>query len=54
MRDLAKRMPDRKMLVDHHLSGKLPRPETVEIESKQATRMDKVRRVFKRETYFCL
>jgi hypothetical protein len=52
MRDLAKRMPDRKMLADHYLSGKLPTLETVELEPKHATPMDKVRRVFKRETYF--
>ena len=52
MRDLAKRMPDRTMLADHYLSGKLPTLETVELEPKQASRMDKVRRVFKRETYF--
>ena len=52
MRDLAKRMPDRKMLAEHYLNGKLPTLATVELEPKRATRMDKVRRVFKRETYF--
>ena len=52
MRDLAKRMPDRRMLAEHYLSGKLPTLETVELEPKRVTPMDKVRRVFKRETYF--
>lgn len=52
MRDLAKRMPDRRMLAEHYLSGKLPTLETVELEPKRATPMDKVRRAFKRETYF--
>lgn len=52
MRELAKRMPDRKMLADHYLNGKLPTLETVELEPKPVTGMEKVRRVFKRETYF--
>lgn len=51
MRELAKRMPDRKLLADHYLSGKLPTLEEVALEPKRATPMDKFRRVFKRETY---
>lgn len=51
MQELASKMPDRALLADHYLSGKLPTLDQVELEERQVTTMDRVRRVFKRETY---
>jgi len=52
MRDLAVRLPDRKVMVEHYLSGKLPTLDQIRLEPSRPSTMDKVKRVFKRETYF--
>ena len=51
MRDLAARLPDRRVLAEGYLTGKYPTLDKVQLEPPRATAMDKIRRVFKRETY---
>jgi hypothetical protein len=48
---LIDEFPDRLLLIEHYLNGTLPTLENVPLEPKRATTMEKVRRIFKRETY---
>jgi hypothetical protein len=52
LKDLAVRLPDRRLLVEHYLNGKLPTMDKVRLEPERPKSFDKVRRIFKRETYF--
>jgi hypothetical protein len=52
MRDLGKKLPDRQTLIDYYLSGKFPTLIDVEMEPAKPGSMDKVKRIFKRDTYF--
>lgn len=49
---LIDELPDRLLLIEHYLNGKLPTLENVPLEPERATTMEKFRRIFKRETYF--
>ena len=52
MLELITHLPDRRLLIEHYLSGRLPVLEETPLEPQRATTMEKVRRIFKRETYF--
>jgi hypothetical protein len=52
MRDLSTRLPDRRVMVEGYLSGKYPILDQARLEPDRKTMMDKVKSVFKRETYF--
>jgi hypothetical protein len=52
MLDLITHFPDRRLLIEHYLSGKLPVLEETLLEPHRPTTMEKMRRIFKRETYF--
>jgi hypothetical protein len=52
MLDLITRLPDRRLLIEHYLSGEYSTLETIPLEPEKASALDKMRRIFKRETYF--
>jgi hypothetical protein len=52
MRDLARKLPERKVLADYYLTGKMPTLDDVRMEPTKPSSMDKVRRAFKYSTYF--
>jgi hypothetical protein len=52
MLDLITHMPDRRLLIEHYLSGELPVLEETPLEPARPSTMDKVRKIFKRETYW--
>jgi hypothetical protein len=52
MRDLGTKLPDRKTMVDYYLTGKLPLLIDAQMEPDKPRPMEKVKRIFKRETYF--
>lgn len=52
MLDLITHLPDRRLLIERYLSGEFPVLEETPLEPKPVTAMDKVRRIFKRETYW--
>ncbi len=52
MWDLSNKLPDRELLTEYFLTGKLPTLEEVKLEPAPPNPMDKVKRIFKRETYF--
>jgi hypothetical protein len=49
---LIDQLPDRRLLIDDYLSGKLPTLEDVPLEPERATNTEKFRRIFEFETYF--
>ena len=49
---LIDQLPDRRLLTEHYLSGRLPTLDEVPLDTKRMTPMEKFRRIFKRETYF--
>lgn len=51
LRDLAVRLPDRKLLVDLYLTGKLPTLDKVKLEPDKPKPFEKVNRIFMKETY---
>jgi hypothetical protein len=51
MWDLSNKLPDRQLLTEYYLTGKLPTLEDVPLEPAQPTAMDKFKRIFERETY---
>ena len=51
LRDLAVRLPDRKLLVDLYLTGKLPTLNKVKLEPDKPKPFEKVNRIFMKETY---
>ena len=52
MRDLASKLPDRQVLVEYYLNGRLLTLEDARLEPVRPGTMDKVKKIFKRETYF--
>lgn len=48
---LIDELPDRLLLIEFYLNGKLPTLDEVPLEPKRATAMEKFRSIFKRETY---
>lgn len=52
MRELGRRLPNRRVMVEGYLSGKYPTLDRARLEPDRTTMMDKVKGVFKRETYF--
>jgi hypothetical protein len=52
MRDLGKKLPDRQTLIDYYVSGKFPTLIDVQMEPAKPDSMAKVKRIFKRDTYF--
>ena len=48
---LVERMPDRHVMVEYYLNGKLPTLDKVKLEPERETTLDKMKRVFERETY---
>ena len=52
LRDLRKRLPERQLLIDYFLTGKMPTLDDAQLEPTQASTMDKFKRAFKYETYF--
>lgn len=51
MRGLMVRLPDRRVLAEGYLSGKYPTLDKARLEPPRASTMDKIKRVFKPETY---
>jgi hypothetical protein len=51
MRDLGRQLPDRKVMIEGYLAGKYPTLDQVRLEIARPTMMDKMKGVFKRETY---
>jgi hypothetical protein len=52
MQLLVARMPDRAVLIERYLTGQFPTLDQVRLEPRKRSTMDKVRGVFKRETYW--
>ncbi len=52
MADLATKLPDRRTLIDYYLTGKMPRLIDARLEPEKPDSLAKVKRIFKRETYF--
>jgi hypothetical protein len=51
MLHVSPKLPNRQLLVRYYLTGKLPTIAEIRLEPKQLTTLDKLRGVFKRETY---
>jgi hypothetical protein len=52
MRDLGTHLPNRRVMIEGYLTGKYPTLDQARLETHRKTMMDKVKGVFKRETYF--
>lgn len=52
LKGLYIRFPDRRLLIDQYMTGKLPTLDMIQLEPEKPDPMDKVKRIFKRETYF--
>jgi hypothetical protein len=49
---VSNQMPSRQLMVGYYLTGKLPTLEQIRLEPEQPSAMDKMKAVFKKETYF--
>jgi hypothetical protein len=52
MIDLATKLPDRRTLIDYYLTGKMPRLIDARLEPEKPDSLAKMKRIFKKETYF--
>lgn len=52
MLHVSPKLPNRQLMIGYYLTGKLPTLDEIRLEPKRAKPFDKLKNIFKRETYF--